>query len=158
MNLICQTLAVSRGHLRKSLQNQAPLPKKRRGALPLLSDEELVERIRSLIAKRPTYGYRRACAVLNRALHAEGLPPANHKRIYRLMKEAGFLLPKCVGYQPKRKHEGTVQTLRSQYKVVLRFVSAPLLGRSENRSHFCSGHLRSGGPQPRGGHWQPGGL
>jgi len=41
------------------------------------------------------------------------LPKANYKRIYRLMKEANLLLPKFVGFQPKRKHEGTVQTLRS---------------------------------------------
>ena len=113
MKVICDSLEVSRSHLRESLRKEPTLRKKRRGKEPLVSDEEILQRIKGLVAQRPSYGYRRACAVINRALAADGLPKANHKRIYRLMKENDLLLPKFVGFQPKRKHEGTVQTLRS---------------------------------------------
>ena len=113
MKVICDSLEVSRSHLRESLRNVPVLCKKRRGKAPVIGDEEILQRVKGLVAQRPSYGYRRACAVINRALVADGLPKANHKRIYRLMKENGLLLPKFVGFQPKRKHEGTVQTLRS---------------------------------------------
>jgi transposase InsO family protein len=106
-------LDVSRSHLRESLRKEPALNKKRRGKEPLISDDEILHRIKSLVSQRPSYGYRRACAAKNRALVVDGLPKANHKRIYRLMKENGLQLPKFVGFQPKRKHEGTVQTLRS---------------------------------------------
>jgi len=113
LKFICDSLDVSRSHLRESLRREPVVTKKRRGKLPQVSDEEILQRIRGLVAQRPSYGYRRACAVINRTLVTDGLPKANHKRIYRLMKEANLLLPKFVGFQPKRKHEGTVQTLRS---------------------------------------------
>lgn len=113
MKLISETLSVSRSHLRESLRNTAPKQKLRRGLEPILDDAELLARIKGLLKNRPAYGYRRACALLNRRLCGEGLPRTNHKRVYRIMKESGLLLPKFVGYQPKRKHEGTVQTLRS---------------------------------------------
>ncbi|MCA3086560.1 MAG: IS3 family transposase [Rhodocyclaceae bacterium] len=64
-------------------------------------------------SERPSYGYRRACAILNRSLRTENLPSVNHKRVYRLMSGAGLLLPKRIGFQPQCKHEGTVLTLRS---------------------------------------------
>jgi hypothetical protein len=44
-------------------------------ALPLIT---------TLVAARPTYGYRRITAILNRQLRAEGAAPVNHKRIYPL--------------------------------------------------------------------------
>ena len=113
MKIICDSLEVSRSHLRESLRKEPILCKKRRGKAPVIGDEEILVRVKGLVAQRPSYGYRRACAVINRTLVADGLPKANHKRIYRLMKENGLLLPKFVGFQPKRRHEGTVQTLRS---------------------------------------------
>jgi len=45
----------------------------------------VLPRIQALVAKRPTYGYRRITALLNRELRALGLPPVNHKRVYRIM-------------------------------------------------------------------------
>ncbi len=49
---------------------------------------------------RPTYGYRRITALLNRDLAAEGLALANHRRVYRLMKLHGLLLEKHSGQRP----------------------------------------------------------
>lgn len=70
------------------------------------SDKSLLEKIKQITDVRPTYGYRRVTALLRK----EHL--ANHKRVYRLMKENGLLLQK-YGPRPTRTHEGSVQTLRS---------------------------------------------
>jgi putative transposase len=102
LKVICDSLEVSRSHLRESLRKEPVQSKQRRAKEPLISDDEILHRIKSFVAQPPSYGYRRACAVINRALVADGLPKANHKRIFRLMKENGLLLPKFVGFQPKR--------------------------------------------------------
>jgi len=44
-----------------------------------------------VVDERPTYGYRRVTALVNRLLAAEGKPTANHKRIFRIMKQQGEL-------------------------------------------------------------------
>ena len=54
-------------------------------------DAAVLPLVRRLVDARPTYGYRRITALLNRDLAAEGLAPANHKRVYRLMKVHGLL-------------------------------------------------------------------
>ena len=110
MKVICDSLDVSRSHLHESLGREPVVTKKRRRKLQQISDEDILQHIRALVAQRPSYGYRRACAVINRTLAADGLPKANHKRIYRLMKEANVLLPEFIGFKPKRKREGKVQT------------------------------------------------
>jgi hypothetical protein len=38
------------------------------------------------VSARPTYGYRRITAILNRQLRSECLAPVNHKRVYRIMR------------------------------------------------------------------------
>jgi hypothetical protein len=72
-------LEVSRSHLRKSLRKEPALGKGRSGKEPLISDDAILQRISGLVAQRSSYGYRRACAVINRVLLADGLPKANHK-------------------------------------------------------------------------------
>jgi hypothetical protein len=42
--------------------------------------------IKAVIGELPTYGYRRIHAILKRQALAAGLTPANHKRVYRVMK------------------------------------------------------------------------
>jgi putative transposase len=67
----------------------------------------LVDAVSAEIAALPTYGYRRAGALVNRTRSLIELHPVNHKRFYRVMKQHGLLLPKV----PKRRassrsHEG----------------------------------------------------
>ena len=42
--------------------------------------------IHEIVDERPTYGYRRVTAVLNRRLREAGRRHVNHNRIYRIMK------------------------------------------------------------------------
>lgn len=73
------------------------------------SDAALLDRIRKVIGKRPTYGYRRVTALLNRCKESAQV---NHKRVFRVMREAEMLLPKFVG-RVDRPHTGKVMTLKS---------------------------------------------
>jgi hypothetical protein len=56
----------------------------RRGRTPA-GDAQLLAEIRQQIADLPSYGYRRACALVNRQRSAQGSPRVNPKRAYRVM-------------------------------------------------------------------------
>jgi transposase InsO family protein len=62
----------------------------------------IADAVRAEITALPTYGYRRAGALVNRTRSLMGLWPVNHKRMYRVMKAEGLLLPKS----PKRRDSG----------------------------------------------------
>ena len=64
-------------------------------------DRELVASIKELKRKHPFWGYRRVRAWLK---YREGLP-ASYKRVYRLMKEHGLLVPQ-KRYKAKRQPTG----------------------------------------------------
>ena len=68
--------------------------------------------LRTLVDERPTYGYRRITALLNRERLKSGLPRLNHKRIYRLMSQNGMLLQRYTGKPPGRAHDGKIITIR----------------------------------------------
>ncbi len=74
----------------------------------LRDDEQLLTELRLQIAELPSYGYRRACAPVNRQREAEQLPRVNAKRVYRVMPSDGLLLPKAPRRaQSSRLHNGT---------------------------------------------------
>jgi transposase InsO family protein len=50
--------------------------------------------IRRLVDQRPTYGYRRIAALLNRERRAAGKPVVNAKRVHRIMSNQAMLLEK----------------------------------------------------------------
>jgi hypothetical protein len=60
-------------------------------------DAELFARMRPLVDARPSHGYRRITALLNRQAEAEGLARANHKRVYCVMKRTGLLPARTPG-------------------------------------------------------------
>jgi transposase InsO family protein len=101
-------LEVSRSQLHERLS------KGRKPRLQYLKSEdaELLEPIRRLVDERPTYGYRRIGALLNRERVAAGLPRLNHKRMYRLMARNGLLLQRYTGKPPGRAHDGQIITIR----------------------------------------------
>src|SRR6202453_5409528 len=88
MQTIAETLGVARSNLYDRLEGTTHS----RGRYHRRGDAELLARITRLVTARPTYGYRRITAVLNRELKAEALPPAKHKRVYRLMQMHRMLL------------------------------------------------------------------
>ena len=76
-------------------------------------DIELLAEIREQIAELPSYGYRRACALVNQQRPA-GTPRVNPKRAYRVMAGNGLLLPKApTRRHSSRPHKGTVAVATS---------------------------------------------
>jgi putative transposase len=81
-----------------------------------VADVELLQEVRSVIATRASYGYRRTAAIIRRQRRAEGKPSVNHKRVYRLMREHGLLLRRHFSDRPGRVHDGKVITLKSNLR------------------------------------------
>ena len=79
------------------------------------NDESYLPLIREITDDRPTYGYRRVIAVMNRKLAEKGQPRTNHKRIYRIMRISGLLLQKHTG-RPVLAHTGDIITLASNMR------------------------------------------
>ena len=112
MKAVAETLGVSRSNLVERLAGSA----KPRRRYHKAQDAAVLPLVRRLVDARPTYGYRRITALLNRDLAADGLAPANHKRVYRLMKVHGLLLQKHSGQRPGRSHDGKVVMMRSDLR------------------------------------------
>lgn len=112
MKTVAETLGVARSSLVKRLACDAMA----RRTYVKAGDAALLARMRPLVDERPTYGYRRITAPVNRELAAEGEPPANHERIYRVMKAHGLLLARHSGRRPDRSHDGKVAVIRSNLR------------------------------------------
>ncbi|MCB8878583.1 IS3 family transposase, partial [Acidisoma silvae] len=109
MKIVADTLGVARSNLVEQMSHTP----KRRGPYRRQGDEELLVAIRQLTDARPTYGYRRITAILNRARRASGAEAVNHKRVFRLMAQSQLLLQAHVGHRHIRAHEGSVIALAS---------------------------------------------
>lgn len=107
MKTVCDALGVSRSNMIEQAKSET---KKERAESEL--NLRVVSAIKSVIAERKTYGYRRVTAFLNRRKDEYGLPKLNHKRVYRLMKSQGLLL-QVSRKRDSKPHEGKVMTLRS---------------------------------------------
>ena len=104
MKRVAQTLGVSRSQLIERLKGARKL----RSAYRKTSDAELLAPLRTLVDERPTYGYRRITALMNRERLKTGLPRLNHKRVYRLMSQNSC----CCSATPAR-HLDELTTARS---------------------------------------------
>jgi len=94
---VADTLGVARSNLVEQLQRP---DRPRRGPYARAEDDEVIAEIRAITDARPTYGYRRVTALLNRARRGAGRPRLNHKRVFRLMRIACLLLQPCTGGGP----------------------------------------------------------
>ncbi len=74
MKVVADTLGVARSNLVEQMSGVS----KRRGRYQRQGDDEVLAAIRQLTDARPTYGYRRITALLNRARRASGAEPVNH--------------------------------------------------------------------------------
>jgi len=109
---VAETLGVSRSNLIEQLAKQA----KPRSRYHKAGDEGLLAEIKAIVDERPTYGYRRVSALVNRKRRAEGLESVNHKRVYRVMKHHNLLLARHTAKRPTRVHDGKVVTIVSNFR------------------------------------------
>ena len=112
MKVVAETLGVSRSGLHDRLTGSA----KPRRRYHKAQDAAILPMISALVAARPTYGYRRTTALLNRRFRTEGLAPVNHKRVYRIMQAHNLLLARRYTERPELTHEGKVITMRSNIR------------------------------------------
>lgn len=112
MRRVAQTLGVSRSQLHERLRHGT----KARSSYRKNEDMPLLDPLRRLVDERPTYGYRRIGALLNKERLSSGLPRLNHKRVYRLMAQNGLLLQRYTGRPPGRAHDGQIITIRSNLR------------------------------------------
>lgn len=112
MKAVAQTLGVARSNLIDRLQGRT----RPRQGYHKAEDAGLVPLIMALVAARPTYGYRRITAILNRQLRSDGAAPVNHKRVYRIMKAHNLLLARKYSERPEHIHDGKVIVMRSNLR------------------------------------------
>jgi len=115
MKAIARAFGVSRSNLleqrRRQKASETPPLTERPEATEVEETAEnglLLARIRELVGERPSYGYRRVTALLNR----ERTERVNPKRIYRIMRRNKLLLERCTGDGRGRKHDGVIVTLK----------------------------------------------
>src|SRR5690606_30964755 len=106
------TLGVSRSNLIARLDGQTPPRRRYKKA----QDAEVLSLIIKLVAARPTYGYRRITAILNRQLRRDGLAHVNHKWVYRIMRVHTLLLARRSSERPGHVHDGKVIDMRSNLR------------------------------------------
>lgn len=109
---MAQTLQVSRSNLTLRQKGSG----KERKTYVKADDASLLPAIRALVDERPTYGYRRVGALLNRDRKSQGLPALNHKKLYRLMRHNGLTLARQPQRRSDRPHDGKVITLKSNLR------------------------------------------
>ena len=80
MKAVADTLGVARSNLAEAARGQ----RRPRQPYRKAGDAELLAALRRLVDERPTYGYRRLAALLNRERRTRGEPPVNGKRVLRL--------------------------------------------------------------------------
>jgi putative transposase len=95
---VCRVLGLARSHVHDLHHRGDDWKDGRKGRTPT-GDAQLLAEIRTQIAELPSYGYRRACALVNRQRAAQDGARVNPKRAYRVMAQAGLLLPKA----PRRR-------------------------------------------------------
>ncbi|KQT50172.1 hypothetical protein ASG47_20095 [Devosia sp. Leaf420] len=83
MSVVARTLGVSRSNLTE----RASKPAKPRGPYRKPEDVTLLAELRPIIDQRPTYGYRRVTALLNRQRRKAGKAVVNTKRVLRVMRK-----------------------------------------------------------------------
>lgn len=112
MKAVADTLGVARSNLVEQLKAEG----RSRGPYRREGDDGLLAEIRAVTDERPTYGYRRVAALLNRARRATGDPLVNRKRVLRLMRRASLTLQPHTGRRAVRAHEGSVVALASNQR------------------------------------------
>lgn len=112
MSVVAETIGVSRSQLH-ARTNGASKP---RGRYRKADDADLLPALCRLVDQRPTYGYRRITALLNRERGAAGLKPINRKRVLRILGLHDLTLERSTGRREGRVHDGKVAVMASNLR------------------------------------------
>ncbi len=95
MMAVCQALGLARSNIHIHLRRSASWLDGRTGPTPI-GDEQLLSDIREQITDLPSYGYRRACALLNRQRASVDAARVSPKRVYRVSSIPGHCEQSCL--------------------------------------------------------------
>ena len=118
MKAVCAALGVARSNVHlQAMRADDWIDGRTARVRDPVADSMLIDAVRAEVVSLPTYGYRRAGALVNRTRSLMSMLPVNHKRFYRVMKEYRLLLPKA----PKRRassrpHDGQVAVSESNMR------------------------------------------
>jgi putative transposase len=112
VKIVCDVLGVARSNVHIRVHRSANWADRRRNRPR--DDSELMAEITSEIAGLPSYGYRRAWALVNRRRDCERRRRVNHKRVYRVMRDYRLLLQRHTGRPfDTRSHDGRIAVSES---------------------------------------------
>jgi putative transposase len=132
MKRLAETLVVSRSNLYEQTTVNGRIGKRH---YKKTDDAYYLPLIRKIVDGRPTYGYRRITALLNRSLEEKRQHRGNHKRVYRIMKINKLLLQRYTG-KPTRTHDGTIMTPTSNMRWCSDIFEIPCWNRDRIRVAF----------------------
>ncbi len=113
MKTVCDVLGAARSNVHMRVHRGADWVDRRKNRHPR-DDHALKAELHAVIAPHTTYGYRRAAALVNRQRCQLQRTGVNHKRVYRVMCEAGWLLARHTGRPlDSRAHDGTIAVTAS---------------------------------------------
>ena len=117
MKAACEALGLARSNVQRLRARSGDWIDARTCRTARADDAVLLDEIKAQITELPTYGYRRACALVNRQRADAGAPRVNAKRVYRVMAGHALLLPKAPRRrQSSRPHEGKVAVAHSDVR------------------------------------------
>lgn len=112
MKTVASVLGVSRSNLAERIKGTS----RPRGRYRKAEDAEILPVIRRFIDERPTYGYRRIAALVNRERQTQNLPAVNRKRVHRIMAANALVLQKHTAMRQARVHDGKIMVMRSNLR------------------------------------------
>lgn len=108
MKTVCDVLGAARSNLQVRGHRGVDWIDRRTGRRPH-TDELLQAELHAVLTPNASYGYRRATALINRCRRQQQRPVVNHKRVYRVMRQAGWLLARHTGRPlDTRAHTGRI--------------------------------------------------
>ncbi|HEY2454226.1 MAG TPA: IS3 family transposase [Scandinavium sp.] len=113
---VSRAMSVSRAQLSLRIKRSADWQDRRSHRRNDEADAEILSDILDIISDMPSYGYRRVWGILRKRRRAEGLPPVNAKRLYRIMSEHNLLLLHDKPERPKREHKGKIAVTESDIR------------------------------------------
>jgi putative transposase len=113
---VSRAMSVSRAQLSLRINRSTDWQDKRCNRRNDEADAEILSDILDIISDMPSYGYRRVWGILRKQRRAEGFPPVNAKRLYRVMREHNLLLLHDKPERPKREHKGKIAVTESDMR------------------------------------------
>ena len=117
MKAVCVALGLARSNIHRLHARPESWDDARTRRTEPASDAILLDEIKAQITELSTYGYRRACALVNRQRAEADAQRVNAKRVYRVMAVHALLLPKAPRRRESgRPHEGKVAVTHSDMR------------------------------------------